>query len=232
MTQKTQEEAVFDCFKHYPWLQDFCSYINKSDDELSWTEYYLRCAEIHWVQCLASWDYTLYKDGLVEHIGLKGWKIDKGIPDSLLYHLIQVFDHLSGSSVDFKNRFKAWIEENYHVDSLQMKHRKGKRLLNEYRLAFLEYKGDYEKIVRTPEMDYMFTIANGVDAEHGFDAPIDENIMCDAIEYADKHKLMIELVPDEEDIRNNVQFGVHYHPEFKKKPHKRNQPGRSGSQPY
>lgn len=49
-----------------------------------------------------------------------------------------------------------------------MKHRKGKRILNEYRLAFLEYKGDYEKIKVTPEMTYMFGIANGVDAEHGF----------------------------------------------------------------
>lgn len=47
--------------------------------------------------------------------------------------------------------------------------------------------------------------------------------MCDAIEYADERGLMIELVPDEEDIRNNVQFGVYYHPEFKEKSHKRNQ---------
>ena len=223
MAQKSQDEAVIDCFKRYPWLQDFCTYINRSEEELSWTEYYLRCAEIHWVNCLTAWDYTLCKAGTVEHMGLKGWKTDKGIPDSLLYHLIQVFDHLSGSSFDFENRFKAWLEENYHVDSLQMKHRKGKRILNEYRLAFLEYKGDNEKIERTPEMDYMFLIADGVDAEHGFDAPIDEDIMCDAIEYADEHGLVIELVPDEEDIRNNVQFGVHYHPEFKEKSQKRNQ---------
>ena len=47
--------------------------------------------------------------------------------------------------------------------------------------------------------------------------------MYDAIEYADERGLMIELVPDEEDIRNNVQFGVHYHPEIKEKSHKRNQ---------
>ncbi len=223
MAQETQEEAVFECFKHYPWLQDFCTYVNRKEDELTWVEYYLRVAEIHWVNCLTSWNYTLDKAGMVEYMGLKGRKTNEGIPDSLLYHLIQVFDHLSGSSFDFKNRFIAWLEENYHVDSLQMKHRKGKRILNEYRLAFLEYKGDYDKIGRTPEMDYMFTIADGVDAEHGFDAPIDETEMCDAIEYADEHGLMIELVPDAEDIRNNVQFGVHYHPEFKEKPHKRDQ---------
>ena len=222
MAQKTQEEAVFDCFKHYPWLQDFCTYVNR-EDELTWVETYLRFAEIHWANCLTSWNYTLDKADMVEHMGLKGWKTNEGIPDSLLYHLIEVFDHLSGSSYDFNNRFKAWLEENYHVDSLQTKHRKGKRILNEYRLAFLEYKGDYDKIERTSEMDYMFAIADGVDAEHGFDAPIDEDIMCDAIEYADERGLMIELVPDEEDIRNNVQFGVHYHPEFKEKSHKRNQ---------
>ena len=59
MAQKTQEETVFDYFKQYPWLQDFCSYINRSEDGLSWVETYLRFAEIHWVQCLSSWDYTL-----------------------------------------------------------------------------------------------------------------------------------------------------------------------------
>lgn len=219
MAQKAQEEVALDCFKHYPWLQDFCTYINRNEDELSWVEHYLRYAEIHWVNCLSAWNYTLDKAGMVEQMGLKGWKTNEGIPDSLLYHLIEVFDHLSGSSYDFNNRFKAWLEENYHADSLQMKHCKGKRILNEYRLAFLEYKGNYDKIERTPEMDYMFTIADGVDAEHGFDAPIDEAEMCDAIEYAEEHKLMIELVPNEEDIRNNVQFGIHYHPKFRNKPH-------------
>ena len=211
MAQKTQEEAVFDCFKQYPWLQDFCTYINKSEEELSWTEIYLRHAEIHWVNCLTSWDYTLDKAGMVEGMGLKGWKTIEGIPDSLLYHLIQVFDHLSGSSYDFVNSFKAWLEENYRVDSLQMKHRKGKRILNEYRLAFLEYKGDYEKIERTPQMDYMFTIADGVDAEHGFDAPIDESEMCDAIEYAEENGYEIYLEPDEDDVRNNHGFNVRQH---------------------
>lgn len=218
MAKKTQEEeVVLDGFKQYPWLQDFCTYINRNDDELSQVEYYLRYAEIHWVNCLSAWDYTLDKASMVEHMGLKNWKTDEGIPDSLLYHLIQVFDHLSGGSHDFEERFKIWLDKNYHVDSLQIKHPKGKRILNEYRLAFLEYKGDYEKIQRTPEMDYMFLIADSVDAEHGFDAPIDENVMCDAIEYAKEHELMIELVPNEEDIRNNIQFGAHYHIEFKKK---------------
>ena len=219
MTKKTQEKSVFDCFKQYPWLQDFCTYIDRKTEELSWVEHYLRLAEIHWVNCLSSWNYTLDKAKMVEYMGLKEWKVNEGIPDSLLYHLIQTFEHLSGGSLDFEKRFKVWLEENYRVDSLQMKHRKGKRILNEYRLAFLEYKGDYEKIVRTPEMDYMFLIADGVDAEHEFDTPIDENIMCDAIEYAMEHELMIELIPNKEDIENNVQFGIHYHPEFREKPH-------------
>ena len=89
MAQKTQEEAVFDCFKHYPWLQDFCTYINRKEDELTWVEYYLRLAEIHWVNCLTSWDYTLYKAGMVEYMGLRGWKTNEGIPDSLLNILDQ-----------------------------------------------------------------------------------------------------------------------------------------------
>lgn len=211
MAQKTQDEAVFDCFKQYPWLRDFCTYINRKEDELTWVEYYLRVAEIHWVNCLTSWNYTLYKAGMVEHVGLKGWKTNDGIPDSLLYHLMQVFDHLSGGSHDFESRFKAWLEDNYHVDSEQIKHRKGKRILNEYRLAFLEYKGDYEKIERTPEMDYMFTIADAVDAEHGFDAPVDETEMCDAIEYAEENGYEIYLEPDEEDVLNKHGFGIRNH---------------------
>lgn len=217
MAKKSQEEAVFDCFKRYPWLQDFCTYINRKDEELTWVEKYLRYAEIHWTNCLTSWNYTLDKADMVEHMGLKGWKTNEGIPDSLLCHLIEVFDHLSGSSYDFVNRFKAWLEENYQVDSLQMKHRKGKRILNEYRLAFLEYKGDNENIERTPEMDYMFTIADGVDAEHGFDAPIDESEMCDAIEYAEENGYEIYLEPDEDDIRTKHGFGIHNHIRFKPK---------------
>lgn len=211
MVQKTQEDATFDCFEQYPWLRDFCTYVNRKEDELTWVEYYLRIAEIHWINCLSSWRYTLDKVEVLEHLGLKGWKSNEGIPDSLLFHLIQVFDHLSGSSQNFEKRFKAWLEENYHVDSLQIKHRKGKRILNEYRLAFLEYKGDYEKIERTPQMDYMFTIADGVDAEHGFDAPIDEYEMCDAIEYAEEYGYEISLEPDEEDARTKHGFGVRNH---------------------
>ena len=72
MAQKTQDEAVFDCFKQYPWLRDFCTYINRNEDELTWVEYNLRVAEIHWVNSLTSWNYTLYKAGMVEHVGLKG----------------------------------------------------------------------------------------------------------------------------------------------------------------
>lgn len=92
-----------------------------------------------------------------------------------------------------------------------MKHRKGKRILNEYRLAFLEYKGDYENIERTPEMDYMFTIADGVDAEHGFDSPIDESEMCDAIEYAEENGYEIYLEADEDDVRTKHGFGIRNH---------------------
>lgn len=217
MAQKTQEETIFDCFKRYPWLRDFCTYVNRKEDELTWVEYYLRAAEIHWINCLSSWNYTKDKAGMLEQMGLKGWKTSEGIPDSLLYHLIQVFDHLSGGSYDFVNRFKVWLEEHYRVDSMQIKHRKGKRILNEYRLAFLEYKGDYENIERTPEMDYMFMIANGVDAEHGFDAPIDETEMCEAIEYAEENDYEIYLEPDEEDVHAKHGFGVRNHIRIKPK---------------
>ena len=89
--------------------------------------------------------------------------------------------------------------------------RKGKRILNEYRLAFLEYKGDYEKIEITPEMTYMFGIANAVDAEHSFDAPVDETEMCEAIEYAEENGYEIYLEPDEDDMRNKHGFNVRQH---------------------
>ena len=199
----------------YPWLKDFCSYVNKNN--LTWIETYLQHAEIHWMTDLSSWNYRKEYTEALEHMGLYNWKINEGIPNSLLYYLVQVFDHLSGSSQDFTNRFKAWLNENYQVNSLQLKHPKGKRILNEYRLAFLEYKGDWKNIIRTEEQDYIFTIANGVDVEHGFDSPIAEEVMCEAIEYAEEHNLRIEPVPDEIDVLNNVQIGIHYHPKFKEK---------------
>ena len=211
MAFQTENEALSYSLKRYPWLQDFCTYINRPEEELPKTEYYLSCAEIHWIISLAFGDYTLDNAGLVEHMGLKGWKTNEGIPDSLLYHLILVYDHLSGGSYESENGFKAWLEENYHVDSLQMKHRKGKRILNEYRLAFLEYNGDYKNIERTPEMDYMFEIANAVDVEFGYDIPVDETEMCEAIEYAEENGYEIYLEPDEDDVRNKREINVCQH---------------------
>ena len=115
MVQKTQEDATFDCFEQYPWLRDFCTYVNRKEDELTWVEYYLRIAEIHWINCLSSWRYTLDKVEVLEHLGLKGWKSNEGIPDSLLFHLIQVFDHLSGSSQNFEKRsgFAELFQKNF-----------------------------------------------------------------------------------------------------------------------
>ena len=82
MAFQTENEALSYSLKRYPWLQDFCTYINRPEEELPKTEYYLSCAEIHWIISLAFEDYTLDNAGLVEHMGLKGWKTNEGIPDS------------------------------------------------------------------------------------------------------------------------------------------------------
>lgn len=55
MAFQTENEALSYSLKRYPWLQDFCTYINRPEEELSKTEYYLSCAEIHWIISLASW---------------------------------------------------------------------------------------------------------------------------------------------------------------------------------
>lgn len=215
MNSKPQEEFLQKGLAPYPWLGDFCTYIHK--ERLTRIETYLRFGEIHWVECLASWRYRKDYVRLIEEWGLTGWKEQEGIPDSLLYHLMQVYDHLSGSSRDFVHRFKTWLEGHYRVDSPQLKLPKGRRILNAYRLAFLEYRGDYKNFERTPEMEYQFAIANAVDAEHGFDAPISEQTMCEALEYADEHGLQIELVADGGQEHGADRFGMHYHPEFRKK---------------
>ena len=48
MAQKTQEETVFDYFKQYPWLQDFCSYINRSEDDVKKSSFDSRYGDRDW----------------------------------------------------------------------------------------------------------------------------------------------------------------------------------------
>lgn len=201
--------------KQYPWLRDFCSYLDK--EQTDWLDYYLIHAEAAWIHKLASWKMesvcpeieSLYKSNLND------WNCGDDVPSSLKIELFHVFDHLSGGSHDFINRFKEWYTNNYHVTSNQRHNPLGKKILNEYRLAFLEYHSIHENITRTPEMDYMFDIANAVSAEHGFDAPIEEEIMCRALEFAHNHNLRIVIIPNKEDVIAGKELGCHFHPEFK-----------------
>ena len=59
----------------------------------------------------------------------------------------------------------------------------------------------------------MFEIANAVDAEHEFDIPIAEGVMCRALAHADTHNYTIEIVPD--CVVCKRFDGWSYHPEFK-----------------
>ena len=57
----------------------------------------------------------------------------------------------------------------------------------------------------------MFEIANAVDVEFGYDIPVDETEMCEAIEYAEENGYEIYLEPDEDDVRNKREINVRQH---------------------
>lgn len=209
------KEFATDGLKQYPWLKDFCSYLDK--EQTDWVDYYLIHAEAVWINKLANWEMES-DSSKIEHyynFNIDEWNHEDGVPTSLKIELFKVFDHLSGGSQDFINKFKEWYTKNYHNTSVQQYNPIGKKLLNECRLAFLEYHSTHKSVTRTPEMEYMFEIANAVSAEHGFDVPIDEDVMCKALEFSHKHGLRIEIIPNKEDVITGKEYGCHYHPEFK-----------------
>ena len=198
----------------YKWLLDFCSYYGVEGVEDVDANFNTLCSyERIWVEELSNWDFSFAKTNMYIHEGLEDFNKEDGVPLSLKVILYERYLHWSfdGNA----EGFKRWYLAHYKNRLKEKKLSKGKRILNQYRLDFLHYRCDWQNIQTTPEMEYMHEIANAVDAEHGFDKPISESVMCRALAHADTHGYTIELVPDSECVISKRIDGWSYHPEYK-----------------
>ena len=199
----------------YNWLLDFCSYYGMENVTEIDENFNTLCSyERIWVEGLSNWDYSFAKCNMYIHERLEDFSKDDGVPMSLKVLLYERYLHWSfdGNA----EGFKRWYLAHYKNRLKEKKLSKGKRILNQYRLAFLEYRCNWQTVTDlTPEAAYMHEIANAVDAEHGFDKPIAEGVMCRALAHADTHGYTIELVPDSECVIAKKDIGCSYHPEFK-----------------
>lgn len=205
----------------FEWLLDFCRFYQGEDSTYEREEY-----KIFWI-CERAWvrdlcTFSLYNDWKDEFVnsGLNEFCFDDGVPNSLKAYIFRRAQ-LSPSN------YKKWYVENYLKHTNINRISKGKTILNRCRLAFLEYHCDKRNTNITPEMLYMFEIANAVSEQKisGIDAvvttgwqkrsfvSIDENIMCEALSHADKNGFRIELVKDF--IQKHRSGFLTYHIEFK-----------------
>ena len=199
----------------YKWLLDFCSYYGVENGTEVDDDFNMFCNyEQVWVNKLSRWDYSLAELNEYIHYGLEDFNKDDGVPMTLKVILFNRYMHWSyGGNAE---GFKKWYFTHYKNRLKGKKLSKGKRILNQYRLAFLEYRCDWQTVKDiTPKQEYMHEIANAVDAEHGFDKPISESVMCRALAHADTHGYTIELVPDSDCAISKRIDGWSYHPEYK-----------------
>lgn len=205
----------------FEWLLDFCRFYQGEDSTYEREEY-----KIFWI-CERAWVWDLctfsldnnWKNEFV-NLGLNEFSFDDGVPISLKAY---IFRRVQLSL----NDYKKWYLDNYLSHNNINHISKGKVILNRYRLAFLEYHCDKRNTNITPELLYMFEIADAVSEQKisGIDAvvttgwqnrsfvSIDENLMCEALSHADKNGFRIELVKDL--IQKHQSGFLTYHIEFR-----------------
>ena len=153
----------------YKWLLDFCSYYGVENGTEVDEDFNMFCNyEQVWVNKLSRWDYSLSELNEYIHYGLEDFNKDDGVPMTLKVILFNRYMHWSyGGNAE---GFKKWYFTHYKNRLNDKKLSKGKRILNQYRLAFLEYRCDWQTVKDiTEKQEYMHEIAYAVDAEHGFD---------------------------------------------------------------
>lgn len=231
----SRSNDIMEKLKEHMWLLDFCGFYKGEDENPFQRElqqkrgrdvsdndtlrlnvssmlwFYEEC----WVRFTINWEcgFSYFREYL--HDGLEDFLKDSGTPISLKALLHNRYFHWSGGYETVEN-FKKWYLENYERyrdrsrwESLS----EGKRILDEYRLEFLMYKADWQDMERTPQMDYRFDLVDCVDALHSYESTIDEETMCQALEYAARNNCRIEIVPDE-GCENRVD-GWTYHIEYR-----------------
>lgn len=205
----------------FEWLLDFCRFYQGEDSTYEREEYKIFwICERAWVRDLCSFSLDNNWKKEFVNLGLNGFSFDDGVPISLKAY---IFRHVQLSP----NDYKKWYLDNYLSHNNINHISKGKVILNRYRLSFLEYHCDRRNTNITPELLYMFEIANAVSEQKisGIDAvvttgrqkrsfvSIDENLMCEALSHADKYGFRIELVKDF--IQKHQSGFLTYHIEFK-----------------
>ena len=131
--------------------------------------------------------------------GLEDFLKDNGTPMTLKALLHNRYMHWGGD-YEHIDAFRNWYIEQYDklrdtrdYNSLS----KGQKILNEYRLEKLMYEADKEEMELTDEMAYRFKLVDAVDSRVGYNCPVDEAILCKALEHAQEHGLTIEIVPSQ-----------------------------------
>ena len=208
--------------QEYKWLLNFCGFykgeaedpfekrfkqLEESSSELPTGEMIarLQTASVFWFyeerwvmftinrECGFSYCRHYLRDGLEDFLK------ENGTPMTLKALLHNRYMHWGGD-YEHLDAFKNWYIEQYDkqrdtrdYDSLS----KGQRILNEYRLEKLMYEADKEEMELTDEMEYRFGLVDAVDSRVGYDCPVNESILCKALEHAQEHELTIELVPSQ-----------------------------------
>lgn len=80
----------------YPYLQDFCTYLNLNR-KLEWLETYFVYGEVFWLESLYLCDFDRCFLN-IQFPELDVWQESDGVPRYLKWHLSRVYDHLGGGS--------------------------------------------------------------------------------------------------------------------------------------
>lgn len=192
------------CLKAYPWLLDFCSYLNL-DRPLKKMEWYMVCSEVNWLRRISSW--RLKEEGLIDRIATT-FPNDM-VPLSLKEELFHLFCHFGGDSgPNIEQRSDDWYRQHYKVKMPLLQLGRGKQLLDIHRLRCLVFMSDYTQPL-SDEQSYSNIITDAVDSVFDDDLPIPEEEMCKALEYSETNGLFIKIVPDEGHTQPEYNCPVH-----------------------
>lgn len=200
------------CLKSYPYLQDFCTYLN-INRKLKWLETYFLYAEVFWLESIYHFEFD-HSYLNIHYPELSVWQESDGVPRYLKWHLSRVYDHLGGGSMNFEQNFNNWYFENYHPKLPLLKLNRGKQILRKYELASLMMELTYKFIPQSDDDYRIAEIANAVTGEHTGGGTCPEKQMCKALEYADDKGLTVVVQFDETDCIH-PNFGSKEHPEYK-----------------
>lgn len=205
-------ERAEKCLKAHPYLQDFCTYLNKNR-KLEWLETYFVYGEVFWLESLYQGDFDRhYLD--IQFPELDVWQETDGVPRYLKWHLSRVYDHLGGGSSGFEENFNNWYFENYRPNLPLYKLSRGKQILRKYELASLMTELTYGLLPSSDDDRRIGEIANAVTGEHTGGGTCSEKAMCKALEYAEDNGLTVVVQFDwDECIHPN--YGSKEHPEYK-----------------